>query len=676
MKIIIADDKEENLYLLEALLKGHGHEVTSVENGAQALDRLRSGAFDLIISDILMPVMDGFALCRSVKKDASLRHIPFIIYTATYTGPEDEAFAASIGADRFIQKPCEPDIFMNAVDEVMAAAKKRKVDSSLETVSEEAVLKVYNERLVRKLEHKMMQLESEIQARRQSETRYRKLYESMRDGFIFVDMKGFIRETNDACRSMLGYAVGEFESMTYLDLTPEKWHALEARIVREQVLPRGYSDVYEKECRRKDGVIFPVEIRTFLIQDDSGENQGMWAIVRDITFRKQAEKEKRQLQNQLIQAQKLEAVGRLAGGVAHDFNNILSVILSYGEMIQEDLPQGHPLMDPFREIYEAAGRAKTLTRQLLAFSRKQIMEMNTVDINKVVTGFERFLSRIIGEDVELKFILSGSVLPVRADTSQIEQVLMNLAVNARDAMPEGGMLTIETAAAELDEVYTGKKAGVMPGSYVMIVVSDTGSGMSSETLERLFEPFFTTKGPDQGTGLGLATSYGIIKQHGGHIWVYSEPGQGTTFKIYLPLRAEEETRPEAVAAVPEPVTGAVTVMVVEDDPMVRRLACRILEGAGYRVLIPENTDEAIHQAAGHSDPIHLVLADVIMPGLNGPELFARITEHHPQARALYMSGYTIEVISRLGVTDKDIRFIQKPFTLRGLLEKVAEVLKP
>ena len=681
MKILIVDDKDENLYLLEALLKGNGHDVQSVANGAEALERLKSGGFELIISDILMPVMDGFELCRKVKTDEGLHHIPFIIYTATYTGPQDEAFAIKIGADRFILKPCEPDVFMEAVREVMATVKNRPACATPQP-QEEEILKLYNERLVRKLEQKMLQLETETKALREaqeslriSESKYRRLHESMTDGFVYVDMQGIIRESNESYRRMLGYTEEELSRLTYKDLTPGEWHAFERDIVTNQVFINYFSDVYEKEYRKKDGTVIPVELRTYLIRNEKGEREGMWAIVRDITERKRAEKAQRDLESQLHQNLKMESVGRLAGGIAHDFNNLLSIILGYAEIALEALSKEHPHHELLTQIYQAGVRASDLTRQLLAFSRKQILEMKSVDVNNVVTGFEKLMCRLIGEDIAMNLSLASDPLPVKADISQLEQVLMNLAINARDAMPDGGALTIETRVVDLDEAYAKTRPGVTPGAYAMIGVSDTGCGMGKDTLEHIFEPFFTTKERGKGTGLGLATCYGIVKQHHGNIWVYSELGHGTTFKIYLPLcteKGEAETRP--VKRLP-PMTGSATVLIVEDDPSVRELAGRILAGHGYVVIESEDVADAIDKAASHDGPIHLVLTDVVMPGMKGPEAFAYIHEHHPEAKVLYMSGYTENIIVRHGVLKEGILYIQKPFTAQRLLEKCHRVLQ-
>jgi len=386
---------------------------------------------------------------------------------------------------------------------------------------------------------------------------------------------------------------------------------------------------------------------------------------------------RRTLEQQLIQAQKMEAVGRLAGGVAHDFNNLLSVILGYGEMLLggSDLPPSH--RNRVKAVQDAGLRAKDLTRQLLAFSRKQVLEMRVLDVNHVISDFEKLLRRTIGEDILWQLVPSPGPVRVRADPSQLEQILMNLAVNARDAMPDGGTLTIETGVAQLDEVYAASKPGVTPGAYVMIGVTDTGHGMDRETMGRIFDPFFTTKPRDKGTGLGLSTVYGIVKQHGGNVWVYSEPGRGTTFKIYLPLARETEEKEIEPPPTPSRKTSATaaTVMVVEDDPSVRILTREILEAGGYEVLEIGDAGEAVAAALARQAPIHLLITDVVMPGMKGPEVYREVARSHPEVRVLYMSGYTENVITRQGALMEGVQFLQKPFTVNSLLEKVSRILE-
>jgi len=680
MTVLIVDDQEENRYLLESLLKGHGYAVQSAANGAEALEQLKSGVIDLIISDILMPVMDGFELCRKVKTDEAFRHIPFIVYTATYTGPKDEEFALKIGADRFIVKPCEPDVLMETVQGVAALSKDCKKPVQVQLQDEE-VFKLYNERLVRKLEQKMLELEEESKALRDaehalriSERKYRRLHESMTDGFVYVDMQGHILETNESYRKMLGYPEEELTRLTYRDLTPEKWHAFEEGIVQEQVLLKGYSDVYEKEYRKKDGTIFPVELRTFLLCNDAGESEGMWAIVRDISERKKAEQTQKTLEAQLHQAQKLETVGRLAGGVAHDFNNMLAIIFIAVEMIRNALDEASPILTFVRDIDYAAKRARDITRQLLAFSRKQMISPRPCDMNELIADMEKSLARLIGEDIELRFVPQQDLGQVRIDPTQVDQILVNLAVNARDAMPQGGKLTIETANIDIGEEFGREHVGFTPGRYVRLVVSDTGCGMDKETLEHIFEPFYTTKEEGKGTGLGLATIYGIVKQNQGFIDVYSEVGFGTSFKIYLPRMADAGESVVAEQDITVASTGRGSILIVEDDEVLCRSARTILESLGYVVTSAMTPSEALTIVKQRKDRIDLLITDVVMPGMSGVQLADQISSLHPAIKVLYMSGYTAEAIVHRGVLDEGIHFIQKPFRTGDLATKIRELL--
>jgi CheY-like chemotaxis protein len=379
------------------------------------------------------------------------------------------------------------------------------------------------------------------------------------------------------------------------------------------------------------------------------------------------------LQDQLRQSQKIEAIGRLSGGIAHDFNNILTIISGNAQLSLLDLKQGDPLRENIEEIKRASERAADLTRQLLAFSRKQIMEMQVLDLNHVVQGLDKMLHRLLGEDIELLTVLPEGIGKVKADPGQIEQVIVNLAVNAKDAMIEGGKLTIETADVELDEEYAHRHIAVIPGQYVMLSISDTGVGMTSEVKERVFEPFFTTKEQGKGTGLGLSTVYGIVKQSGGNIWVYSEPGQGTTFKIYLPQVDEplDELKEEVLKEIPR---GDETILVVEDEETVRKLAIRLLKSQGYRVLEAPDGGKALLLCEKLKERIHLILTDVVMPGMSGRKLAERLKQIHPEMKVLYMSGYTDNAIVHHGVLEEGTKFIQKPFTLENLARKVREAL--
>ena len=682
MRVLNVDDREENRYLVEALLRGHGFEVVSAANGAEAMDCLRQGGIDLIVSDILMPVMDGFELCRLVKADEGLRRIPVIVYTATYTGPQDETFALKIGADRFVVKPCEPEIFLGIVREVLAANAERRDEPPPVQPGDGEVFKLYNERLVRKLEQKMLQLEKETAALREaeaalrrSEGKYRRLHESMTDGFVFVDMQGFICESNASYRGMLGYDADELARLTFHDITPESWHAFEQDIVDSQVLVHDFSEVYEKEYRRKDGSVFPVELRTYLLRDENGRAEGMWAIVRDLTERKRLEREQRKLEEQLHQAQKMESVGRLAGGVAHDYNNMLSVILGYTQMAIMKSGQGTPLYDDLQEILSAATRSASITRQLLAFARKQAVIPQILDLNRTVEGMLNMLRRLIGEDVNLTWRPGPDISSIKIDPSQVDQLLANLCVNARDAISGVGEIIIETGHEYLDEGFCALHSGVVPGEFVRLAVSDTGCGMDKEMIGKIFEPFFTTKAPDQGTGLGLATVFGIVRQNNGCIGVYSETGKGTTFCIHLPCCGESATRKERRQERELRVGGGETVLIVEDEAAILRLTKRILETSGYRVLSAGSPEDALGLAEDRNETIDLLITDVIMPGMNGRDLARALLDRFPDLKWLFMSGYTAGVVTGQGMLlEEGLNFIQKPFSAEGLTTKVWEVL--
>jgi two-component system cell cycle sensor histidine kinase/response regulator CckA len=401
---------------------------------------------------------------------------------------------------------------------------------------------------------------------------------------------------------------------------------------------------------------------------DGGSKTRVVGLVMDVTDR-------RQLEEQLLQSQKLEAIGRLAGGVAHDFNNLLTGILGYAGFALKSIPPGHPARNDIVEIERAGERAAALTGQLLSYARRQMIAPKLVQLDQLMRNLENLLKRLLGEDIALEARYADDLWPARIDPGQFEQVILNLAVNARDAMPDGGRLTVETRNCTLDEAYTEQHPEVAPGPYVMLAVTDTGHGMDLSTQSRIFEPFFTTKEQGKGTGLGLAVIYGIIKQAGGHVWVYSEPGKGTTFKVFLPrATGEDELAAEPESADVASLAGSETLLVVEDEPVVRSLAVRALVEQGYRVLQAADGASALAAARTYDDDIHLLVTDVVMPGMNGRELADRLSAERPGLRVLYVSGYTDHAVVRHGVLEEGIAFLSKPFDLRDLTRTVREVL--
>jgi two-component system, cell cycle sensor histidine kinase and response regulator CckA len=499
---------------------------------------------------------------------------------------------------------------------------------------------------------------------RESEARYRSLVQSAAHGIYRAELDGKFLDVNPALVAMLGYVSSAdllaLEARELFASAPE-WEQL-----RGDLRQTGRVARVEVQWKRKQGDTLTVRISAQAVTRGGDGSQIVEAIVEDITDR-------RVLEEQFRQAQKMEAVGRLAGGIAHDFNNLLMVISGYSETLIEQLGPSHSLSGKAEAIQQATDRATTLTRQLLAFSRKQVLDLKVVDVNAIVKDLEQLLRPLIGEDIELVTLLNAENSCARADAGQLEQVLMNLVVNARDAMPGGGKLIIETGNVVLDQPRPGEQSVIQPGRYIMLSVKDSGSGMSKETLSRVFEPFFTTKDKSKGTGLGLSTVYGIVKQSGGYIFVESEPGRGTEFSIYLPWlehRAEvkKKVRPATSRSHCEE-----TVLLVEDEESVRELVRETLESKGYRLLLAENGVAGIERASAFEEKIDLLITDVVMPGMGGQELANRLVVQRPGIKVLFLSGYTGDQL--LGPEQSEKCFLQKPFTLQALAGKVREVLE-
>jgi PAS domain S-box-containing protein len=833
MHILIVEDSADSRLILKKTLEAEGHRVSEAVHGGEALALARAEAPDLIVSDILMPVMDGFQLCHEVKHDPRLAMIPFVFYTATYVDPEDARLALSLGASRFLIKPLEPDAFLTAMCEVVAQTAHGTLDVPRgPSESEEFLSDQYRESVARKLEAKIRQLET-----------YQGIFHNSDAAVAILTPRGEILRVNPAWEERLGREAGVCKGMRASQFFDGETGVRVDRALSRQEGLRGEPTVEvpgvgrrvfdlslfsihdgrapvsdyvlilrdvtaarrtEAELRRELRVNAAVAgLSTVLIAekeplaavaqrtlevardltgsaqgyvggvdpksralvsrtlaaflgrqvaldsdatqfefppDTDGAYPGLWGYSlntrepfyandpathpaardhlegpvplrrylsvpvilgddlvgviaaanaeRDYTERDlqavgtlgrlfalalqrdRAERRRLALEEQFLQTQKLEAVGRLAGGVAHDFNNLLMVIGGSAELLQAQLGPADPALSRVQDIADAADRAGGLTRQLLAFSRKQVLQPRVVPLSRVVGALEKMLGRLIGEDVRFVLALDEGAPRVRIDPGQLEQVVMNLALNARDAMPDGGSLVIRTGSTHLSASLPNPYGSdVPPGQYATLEVEDTGTGMEPDTLQRVFEPFFTTKPLGQGTGLGLSTVYGIVQQSGGHLTVASEPGRGSTFRVYLPPTAggEEVALPGPSAPLPR---GSETILLVEDEAGVRELLRRQLQALGYRVEEAGDGVEALALAGNPDKSMDLVITDVVMPSMGGVELAERLRASHPDVGVIFTSGYT----GAVGSVPEGSRLLQKPFTVHDLAHAVRAAL--
>ena len=628
LRVLVVEDRDEDaeLMLRELRRADISHTARRVATASTFHHELAAFEPDIVLADYNIPGFGGMAALEILQVERP--RVPLVIVT----GSLDEETAAGC-------------IKAGAAD---------------------YVLKTNLIRLAPAVRGALALAESRAQ-QRQAEQRFRALVEQSWDAVALFGADGTILYGSPATTRILGYDLAEFVGRNAFEfIHPDDRAQIMERLGEVMAHPQGRVSVAARVLHKNGSWRHLEGIFTNLLDDPS---------VRAVVNNYRDATERRSLEEQVIQAQKMEAVGRLAGGVAHDFNNILTAITGYTDLLLADLPPDDPRREDVDEIHRAAQRAAALTQQLLAFSRRQVLQPKVLDLNALVTDIGRLLKRLLGEDVTLSTVLDPTTAHIRADPNQIQQVIMNLAVNARDAMPRGGRITIETSVLHLGDDYATEHQDVTPGRYAMLAVTDTGTGMTPEIQTHLFEPFFTTKEMGKGTGLGLATVYGIVKQSGGHIWAYSEVGRGTTIKVYLPA-VDEPADPLGALVVADlsALRGSETILLVEDESAVRGVARQLLERQGYAVLEAANGSAAIALCEEGRAAVNLLLTDVVMPGISGRDLADRLTLRYPHLRVLYMSGYTDDAIVRHGMLEPGLDYVQKPFQTGVLFQKIREVL--
>ena len=619
LKVLVVDDDAHMLRTITDILRAHGYATTGAPSGTEALRLAQdpASAPAIALVDLSLPDIDGIDLVGRLRALSDLTEVVILTGNASV---DSAVRAMREESYDYLIKPVQPDHMLATLGRAGERSQRRRAEAG----------------------------------RQESEDRLRRIFDHVSDALFIADDSGRILDANPAACALTGLSVDELREVPLQTVLPESANGSTSPSSRAS--PNGQPGGNPGQPNRVlqiDAAAFAPGVLVYTVRDLTNQSR---------------------LEEQLAQSQKMDAVGQLAGGVAHDFNNLLTVIMSYSTLLLSDFEEKDPRRGDVQEISNAATRAAGLTSQLLAFSRKQLMEPRVISINTVVSGIEKLLRRLIGEDIELATTLERDLYLINADPGQLEQVLINLAVNARDAMPDGGRLHITTSNTELSTDHSDRHLSAAPGKYIMVAVSDTGTGMTREVQQRVFEPFFTTKLQGKGTGLGLSTVYGIVKQSGGDVWIYSEPGKGTTFKVYFPRVAEGEEAAPAREDGQAARGGTETVLIVEDDASLRALSARILEGNGYTVLLARNGLEALAIAGGHSGHIDLVASDVVMPKMNGRPLVEKLLETRKEMSVLFMSGYTDDEVMRRGVIDGRTAFLQKPFTPAQFAKKVREVL--
>ena len=708
--ILIVEDSATQAELLEELLLTHGYAVTVARNGREGLSKAGELLPDLVVSDIMMPEMTGFELCKAIKNDPRLRTIPVILLTSL-NDPSDVIKGLECKADNFLTKPYDENYLLMRIKQILLDRElqdlqtdqgikilfagqsyyinsdRQQILSLLLSTYETAVqknnellriqrtLNELNEQLEERVAARTASLMKEVEERRRAEETLsevtRRLQLAMASAHLGIwdwDIRNDRVIWDDKMCELYGVdsdagpaGIDEWENRLHPDDREMVAGALEAALRGE----REYA--LEHRVLHPDGTLKYIKVNGMVMRDADGQAVRMIGLNQDIS-------EQKALEDQLRQAQKMEAIGQFAGGIAHDFNNILTAIFGFASLVQLKMAETDPLRFNIDQVLAAAERAAGLTQSLLTFSRKQVLNLRPVNLNEVINKVDKFVGRIIGEDIKLQLVHKVDDLVVSADSGQVEQVLLNLATNARDAMPQGGIFSIVTERVEIDKEYIDFYGFGSPGAYARMVVSDSGTGMDAATKKRIFDPFFTTKDVGKGTGLGLSIVYGIVKQHKGFINVYSEPGRGTTFSIYLPLAKGELLAKAEQTMMQYPAGGSETILMAEDDAVVRELSKTVLTEFGYQVIEAVNGEDALQKFLEHRDSIQLLLLDIVMPKKNGKELYDDIKKTGSEVKVLFLSGYPAEVISNTGLMEDGSNLIMKPVHPQDLLRRIREEL--
>lgn len=673
-RVLIVDDKEENLYYLRALFSGHGMEVDEARHGAEALVKARMQQPSIIVSDLLMPVMDGYTLLRYWKADPLLKKIPFIVYTATYTEAEDEKLALDLGADAFILKPAEPDDFLLRIREVNTRSIEQAPAKPLsEPTDEKEILKVYSETLIRKLEEKMMLLEQANQAlekdiaeRKAAEAKLQEqaeLLDKAQDAIVVRDLEHRVLYWNKGAESLYGWKADEVIGRSIEKLLTKDHEAYQLAL--EATLNQG-EWMGELDEVTKAGETRSVEARWTLVRDDRGQPKSILSIKTDITQRKK-------LEEQFLRAQRMESIGTLAGGIAHDLNNVLAPIMMAVELLklEEKSPARINMLDM---IESSARRGASMVSQVLTFARGLEGRRVEVQVRHLIREMVKIAAGSFPKNITINSQVAADLWTLKADPTQLHQVLLNLCVNARDAMPDGGSIKITAENVMLDEQYAAMNIEASTGPYVHVEVADTGGGIPQKVIEKIFDPFFTTKEVGKGTGLGLSTVMAIVKSHGGFIRVQSEMGMGAKFHIYLPAQTTTCSTASQEEASEPPKGKGETVLIVDDEDSIRQIAKRTLETFGYKVLQAGNGSEALDLYEARQQEIAVIITDMMMPVMDGQATIQALRQMNPKIRIIgttgMMTSSRVSQITSLGIQ----YLLPKPFTAETLLNTVRKVL--